>query len=167
MTLKKKILTLANWKGNKRIVLPKSGSTHMEAYLEIRRQNASKIWDQCMEILGEDAEKGMDNITKEERQGLKSLKKIIEEKEIEVCNTDKNGSFCILYWEEYIKAGKNQKIKDQKISLEESEEIQNTLNGHMRWWAASFNLGGNWNKGYMPNDPAYKNHLENHHHPGQ
>jgi hypothetical protein len=32
-----------NWKGNKRIVLPKSGSTHLEAYLEIRRKTASKI----------------------------------------------------------------------------------------------------------------------------
>ena len=36
-----------NWKGNKRIVLP--GSTHLEAYLEIRRKAASKIWDQLCE----------------------------------------------------------------------------------------------------------------------
>ena len=34
-----------NWAGNKRIYLPKGGSTSLESYLEIRRAEASKMYD--------------------------------------------------------------------------------------------------------------------------
>ena len=125
-----------NWKGNKRIVLPKSGSTHLEAYLEIRRKTASKIWDQCMEMLGEGVEAGMDNLTEAEKRGLKSLKKRVANKELIICQTDKSGRFCVLSWDRYIQAGEKHTRNDKKISIEESEEIQGTLNGHMRWWSA-------------------------------
>ena len=58
------------WKGNKRIHLPKAGSTSLEAYLEIRRQQASQTYDDCMKLLGEGCKVFHDNLDREETEGL-------------------------------------------------------------------------------------------------
>ena len=59
------------WTGNKRIHLPKSGSSSLEAYLEVRRKSASRIYDQCLALLGEgDDRKGYENLSSEEKIGL-------------------------------------------------------------------------------------------------
>ena len=63
------------WKGNKRIHLPKAGSTSLEAYFEIRRQQASEIYHNCMKLLGEDCKTSHDNLDREEKEGLESLQK--------------------------------------------------------------------------------------------
>ena len=40
-------------KGNKIIHLPKAGSTSLEAYFEISRQQASQTYNDCLKLLGE------------------------------------------------------------------------------------------------------------------
>ena len=92
-------------KNNKRIRLPKSNSTEVEALIEVRRKRAAQLYTLCIKKLGEGAEKGKDNLTLGEKKGLKSLKKRIDEGEITICQTDKSGRFCVLTREQYMEAG--------------------------------------------------------------
>ena len=86
-----------DWNTNKRIHLPKSGTASLEAYFEVRRQEASRLFDACLKLLGEDSDRrGFENLTSEEKQGLKSLQKRVASGEIVVCQTDKSGKFAIL-----------------------------------------------------------------------
>ena len=136
----------AQWKGNKRIHLPKGGSTSLEAYLEIRRQEASRTFDNCMELLSEGCKKSHENIDIEEKQGLKSLQERVEKGELIVAQTDKSGKFAVLTREQYIEAATAHIKNDREIDLEESKKIENHLNGHMRWWAEMTGLSDNWNQ---------------------
>ena len=129
------------WKGNKRITLPKSGSASLEAYLEIRRQEMSRTFDECMEILGEGDKTGYNNLDMEERQGLKSLKDRVKAGDIIICATDKSGRFAVLSRKQYIEAGEEHTKNDKEINLEESKAVERELNGHMRWWADMTGLG--------------------------
>ena len=92
-------------KNNKRIKLPKSSSTQVEALIEDRRKRAVQLYDVCIKKLGEGAEKGKDNLTLGENRGLKSLKKRVDEGEITICQTDKSCRFCVLTREQYMEAG--------------------------------------------------------------
>ena len=135
------------WTGNKRIHLPKSGSSSLEAYLEVRRKSASRIYDQCLALLGEgDDRKGYENLSSEEKIGLKSLQKRVSSGELVICQTDKSGKFAVLTREQYITAGSVHTSKDLEVSREVSENIERHLNGHMRWWAAMTNLSADWNQ---------------------
>ena len=68
-----------NMKNNKRITLPKAKDVQLEAYMEVRRKRAAKLYDMCVKKLGEECEKGKDNLTPREKIGLKSLKKRVTE----------------------------------------------------------------------------------------
>ena len=84
------------WKGNKRIHLPKAGSTSLEAYFEIRRQQASQTYDDCMKLLGEGCKLTHDNLDREEKEGLKSLQEGVKSGELIITQTDKSGKFAVL-----------------------------------------------------------------------
>ena len=135
-----------NMKNNKRLKLPKAASVETEALLEVRRRTAARIYDECIKELGKGAELGMDNITEKERKALKSLKKKVAEGILIICQTDKSGRFCVLSREQYLKAGATHTDKDRKIYLEEHQEIQRSLNGHMRWWNTIWSVGLGWNQ---------------------
>ena len=62
-------------KNNKRITLPKASSIQVEALMEVRRKRAAQLYDLCIKKLGEDSERGKDNLSMGEKRGLKSLKK--------------------------------------------------------------------------------------------
>ena len=86
-----------NWKRNKRIKLPKAGSSLLEASMEKRRQAASKIYDGCLKLLDDGGETvGMDNLMAGEKKGLKSLKKKVKDGNLLICQTDKSGRFCVM-----------------------------------------------------------------------
>jgi hypothetical protein len=146
-----------NWKGNKRVNLPKGGSSTLEAFLEVRRREAMKTFEKCKNLLGtdEDAKNTFDNLTAEEKKGLKSLQKRVKAKEIVICQTDKTGRFSILTAEQYLAAGKKHTEKDLEVENEDAEEIQRILNGNMRWLAKAVNLSIDWNQ----EDRALKNLL--------
>ena len=77
------------WNGNKRIHLPKSGSSSLESFFEVRREEASILFDKCITLLNDGDKKGFENITNLEKQGIKSLQKRIQNKEIIVSQCDK------------------------------------------------------------------------------
>ena len=85
----------------------------------------------CVKKLGEDCEKGKDNLSSGEKRGLKSLKKRVAEGKLIVCQTDKSGRFCVLTREQYLEAGLEHTKKDKKIDKRDHEEIQRAVNGHM------------------------------------
>ena len=82
-------------------------------------KRASQLYDMCVKKLGEDCEKGKDNLTAGEKRGLKSLKKRVTEGEIIICQTDKSGRFCVLTREQYLEAGLEHTKNDRMISQEE------------------------------------------------
>ena len=55
------------WKGNKRVHLPKSGSGSLEAFFEVRRMEASKLFDGCLDLLKDGNKKGFENLTNMEK----------------------------------------------------------------------------------------------------
>ena len=133
-------------KGNKRVVLPKASDIKVEAMMEVRRKRAAKLYDLCVKKLGEGSEKGKDNLTRGAKKGMKSLKKIVADGEIIVCQTDKSGRFCILTREQYREAGNVHASKDMKVDVEEQAEIERALNGHMRWWNVIWGQGEGWSQ---------------------
>ena len=66
-----------DWNTNKRVHLPKSGSSSLETFLEVRRMEASRLYDECKTLLGDGKEdkKGFENLRAGEKQGLSSLQK--------------------------------------------------------------------------------------------
>ena len=61
----------------------------------MRRMEASKLFDECLNLLKDENKKGFENLTNMEKQGLKSLQRI-EEGEIIICQCDKSGKFAVL-----------------------------------------------------------------------
>ena len=56
-----------------------------------------------------------DNLMKEKKAGLKSLKKRIKEGFVVVCSTDKSSRFAGMSLEEYEEVGKKHADKDQEV----------------------------------------------------
>ena len=72
-----------------------------------------------------------DNLTKEEKEGLKSLKERVKEGSIVICSTDKSSRFAVMSLEEYEEAGRKHTDKDQEINMDVVRAIEHQLNGHM------------------------------------
>ena len=62
---------------------------------------------------------------------LKNLQKKLEEGHLFVCQTDKSGRFALLTRQQYLDAGKKHTDKDKEIDIQENEEVERTLNGHL------------------------------------
>ena len=105
-----------------------------------------RILLKCQSLLNEEGRKGLEDLSSEEKQGLKSLQKCVANNELIICQTDKSGKFAVLTREQYITAGKVHTCKDQEITREVSENIERHLNGHKRWWESISNLSADWNQ---------------------
>ena len=100
-----------------------------------RVSTAVKIYDTCLKILGQDDEGDrvkIEDLNGKDKRGLKSLKRRVKHKEIIVCRTDKSGRFGVLSREQNINTGEAHTDMDVEVELEEAEEIQRILDGHMR-----------------------------------
>ena len=104
-----------DWKTNKRITLPKSGSAKLEAYMEVRRAEANKLFGSC-----EDDKEVIENLSVGERKAVKTLQKRAENGELQVCQTDKSGRFAVLTRQQYLEAGEALIKNDREIDLEEN-----------------------------------------------
>ena len=123
-----------------RVTLPKPMKERDEALIEIRRCMIDQIFDEFRnEICKGDAQPS--NMSKEELEGLESLKKMIKEKSIIVCKTDKSGKFCVVSEEEYRKMGAVHTDKDGMIGMKDVEEIEKQLNGHCTFWCKMWRSG--------------------------
>ena len=85
---------------------------HAKIYKDYRREKCKKNGKQEQ------------NLTEQQRQGLKSIKKRIQEEDIIILKTDKSGKLCVASVEEYIRMGKEHAGKDKLVSRKEIAEIE-------------------------------------------
>ena len=88
------------------------------------------------------------NLTIDELDGLKSLRKRIQNGELVVCQTDKSKRlrFAVLSKSQYLEAGLVQKAKDLEIEPDKIKRVQNFVNDHVSWISGMINVGSNWNQ---------------------
>ena len=146
-----------NMKNNKRIHLPKPLLPNQEAVMELRKQEALKVFDACMALLEKKEELKDENLTDRQRRGLKSLKVKVKEGWLVITQTDKSGRFAVFSRDEYIRAGEEHTNKDREVTRDYATQNQQLLNGHMEWLTAVLNLGGQWDQ-----QSRCKNNLLNH-----
>ena len=131
-------------KQNTHVYLPGALGMEAEAGLEVLRQE----WRACYrEFTKEKCNKKKEqecNLTKEEKEGLASLRKRIKEGEIIVVPTDKSGRFSIMDLETYTQAGLKHASKDEVISLDQVRDNQHELNSQVSMILKIFKVGGTW-----------------------
>ena len=93
-----------DYKQNASIYLPKAVSIKRETEIGIRK---AKLLEVAREVRGEMSERkaSNSNLSRETREGLRSLQKRSKEGEIVIAETDKSGKFSLFTMEEYLKAG--------------------------------------------------------------
>ena len=84
------------------------------------------------------------NLTMEESEGLQSLTKRIEAREIVIATSDKSNRFVVLKREQYLESGLKHTSGDKVITQDEVRRIQNVLNAHTSWFSRIFNTGSHW-----------------------
>ena len=105
-------------KHNTKIVLPGPLTNQQEAELQMRRIAWGKVFDDFVANFEDKKNVKDDNLTKEEKEGLKSLKERVKEGSIVICSTDKSSRFAVMSLEEYEEAGKKHTDKDQEINMD-------------------------------------------------
>ena len=128
-----------------RITLPKPLSPDEEANLDIRRRTQMEIF---RKYKGKNTNKNgeqLTNLTKQEKEGLKSIQKRIQEGSIIVIKTDKSSKLAATTQEDYLRMGKEHVEKDKKITRQEVIDMEENLNGHNRAWANIWGSGKDHN----------------------
>ena len=104
-------------KQNTEVYLPWALELEAEAGLEVLRQQ----WTQCYTgFTKENSNKKKEqksNLTKDEKEGLESLRKRVAEREIIIVTTDKSGRFSIMDIETYMMAGLKHNKKDEVTKI--------------------------------------------------
>ena len=88
----------------------------------------------------------LSNLTREEKKGLKSLKKKIDEGMITIAQTDKSARLAVLSPDQYIKAGLEHASKDIEITWKEVRYMQNQTNTNVWWLSEIIGYSANKNK---------------------
>ena len=124
-----------------RVTLPKPLPTKYENMIEMRREIHTEIHNRYrQERCNKDGEQES-NLTKDQQEGLKTLKKKIKDGEIVVLRTDKSGKLCVASRDAYVKMGMIHTEKDKKIGWKEIEEMEKQINGHSIAWVKMHNTG--------------------------
>ena len=109
--------------------------------MEMRRENIKRVfWEIKKKICNEKGQQ-TSNLTGEEEEGIKSLRKRIEEEDLIVMKTDKSGKFAVTNRENYERLGEAHTGKDRKIEDEEAREKERVINGHTSMWIKMTCLG--------------------------
>ena len=128
-----------------RLYEPKQGTTRQEIVMENTKEKmlecVRKYKANNCNAKGELKEH---NLNREERQGLKEVKKDIKEKKIVVFTTDKSGKFSVDSPVNYEEAVRQHTTKDVEISENDKvKKIENHVNLHMRQFNKMFKVGAN------------------------
>ena len=121
----------------KRVTLPEYSGVLGEAQLTLCKERLSEMVRKYKE--GE-PKPGI-NLTKEQKRGLKKLKKRIKDKEIVCFQTDKSGALSVDTPENYIESMKPHLEGTVESSEEEYEKTEKLLNAHMQNWGRIVKFG--------------------------
>ena len=112
----------------KRVTLPEYTGPVKEASLTLCRE----ILNEVLKKYKENEQKTGSNLTKEQRKGLKKLRKSVKDKEIICFQTDKSGSISVDTPQNYIDSMKPHLEGTIISSEEEYEKTEKLLNAHMQ-----------------------------------
>ena len=114
---------------NQRITLPKSVDLSIEVKMQDLKKELKKITSEVKAVIST-----ADNLTSEQRRGIKSSVRRVKDKEIVVFQTDKSGRFSVDSPENYRESVKPHIGVDTEISLSEHEDIGDVLSAHGVVW---------------------------------
>ena len=131
-------------KQNTHVHLPGALGLESEAGLEVLRQEWRECYRKFTQEKCNQKKEQESNLTKEEKDGLTSLRKRIKEGELIVVPTDKSGRFSIMDLETYTQAGLKHAAKDEVVSIDQIKDNQHELNGQVSMLLKIFRVGGTW-----------------------
>ena len=134
-------------KENSRVTLPKPCNTEDEAGIEIRRKSMkTTLKNFKMEHCNSKNEQ-KPNLSKEERDGLKSLQRRLKDGEIIFLRTDKSSKLAVTDMETYLEMGKKHTKNDRIVDMEEVREREKVVNGHTAMMIKITGMGSVWGHG--------------------
>ena len=131
-------------KANSRVILPRALPNEEESKLEVLRMELLEEHRRWTTEHCDCSGNQEGNLSKEEKAGLKSLRKRINEGDIVVLPTDKSGKFAIMSMSTYMLAGEVHTSKDTEVCLGEVQSNQRKLNGHVSMLCKIFKIGSDW-----------------------
>ena len=124
-----------------RIHLPKPLGIKREAEIELRREAHKKVSEGYRKEKCDERDNQEDNLTKQERRGLKSLEKRKKDGEIIITMTDKSSKLCIMKREDYLRLGEDHVSKDLEVDRREVQRREKLLNQHSISWCKIWRTG--------------------------
>ena len=108
---------------------------------EIRLQSLKIELTGIIEQYAKEKETEMENLSAEQKRGLKSLRKKQKDEQIVIFQTDKSGKMSIDTPENYIEAARPHIEKDTIITEKEYEDIEKLVNAHSAFWVNMLKVG--------------------------
>ena len=124
-----------------RVILPKPLSVTREAEIESRRNRHDRIYQKYREEYCNARGEQENNITWEEKTGLKSLMMRISKGEILVMKTDKSGKMAVTTRDKYLEMGKVHVGEDKEVKRAKIIETDKVLNEHSAAWCSIWSTG--------------------------
>ena len=126
-----------------RLIEPKLGTMSEELVMESTKE---KLLDCVRQYKGEfcnnKGEIKEDNLSNEERQGLKQIKRDIKDKKVVVFTTDKSGKFSVDTPSNYNEAVQKHTTKDEEVTEKDGEKkVETLMNHHMKQFNKMFKVG--------------------------
>ena len=84
------------------------------------------------------------NVSNNVKDGIKSVKERVKEKEVVVYTTDKTGEFSIDTTDNYLNVLKEHTINDEKVSEKKVKSLENRCNDHLKQFNKMFSVGSSF-----------------------
>ena len=126
------------------MILPRAQSAEKESKLEVLRVELQNEHEEWVKTHCDCKSKQLQNLTKDEIEGLKSIRLRLVNGELVVLPTDKSGRFALMTMATYIKAGEIHIKEDKEMTVNDLKKNQKHLNGHVSMILKVFGAGASW-----------------------
>ena len=123
------------------MTLPRPLTVIREAEIENRRSLHDKIYQEYRAEKCNDKGEQENNLTWEEKKGLKSLMQRVSKGEILVMKTDKSGNMSVTTRDKYLEMGKEHVGDDEEVGRVKIVETDKILNEHSAAWCSIWSTG--------------------------
>ena len=135
---------VTDYKKNSRVILPRAQSAEKESKLEVLRVELQNEHEEWVKTHCDCKSKQLLNLTKDEIEGLKSIRLRLVNGELVVLPTDKSGRFALMTMATYIKAGEIHIKEDKEMTVNDLKKNQKHINGHVSMILKVFGAGARW-----------------------
>ena len=150
-------LRVTDYKNNSRVIFPKAQAGEKESNLEVMRSELLHHHREWVKSNCKCSGEQKANLSVKEQEGLKSIRKRMQEGSLVILATDKSGRFAVMSMATYIKAGMVHVKDDQEVGPEEKKANQKTVNGAVSMLLKIFQVGadckheGRWRESMLSN----------------